>query len=149
MQDLASFLKRSSMGNINGASMVRLPQTSIRSSTKLLSRHQMLITQFFPLLARFWPIQMLNASPPNSKLTPSKWIRLINSLFGSNKIYRLLVIHQKWLEISRKTKRLYITRCIARIKVILSSKMRHCQSKSLNSSNDSHRLMNGKILYIR
>jgi hypothetical protein len=166
MQDLAINIKRSSMGSSNGATMVRLPQTSIRSSTKLLSRR--LITQFFPSLARFWLIKMLNASPPNSKLPPSKWTRLINnshrlksgqclyiiqmrfrlsnSLYGSNKIHRLLVIPHNLKEIGKNSNKLPIICSRARAKCILSSIMRHCLSKSLHTSNKSHRLKNRKIL---
>ena len=146
------------MGSSNGATMVRILQTSIRCSTKLLSRRQMLITQFFPSLARFW----LKHSQFNSKIQLSKRTRLINnnhrlknrkipyyiqmrfrlsnSLYGSNKIYRLLVILQNLLEILKNSNKLPITCSRARAKCILSSRMHHSLSNSLHSSRNSSRL---------
>ena len=119
----------------------------------------MLITQFFPSLARFW----LKHSQFNSKMPLSKRTRLINnshrlknrkipfyiqmrfrlsnSLYGSNKIYRLLAILQNLLEIFKNSNKLPITCSRARAKCILSSRMRHSLSNSLHRSKSSRLLV--------
>ena len=115
------------MGKINGATIVRFPQTSIRCSTPFLSRHQMLITQFLALASLFR--HSLSKSKP-----PSKWTRCINSLHGSSKIHRSMVIPQNLLEISGKLNKLDL------VSLIRKNSLKSSQSNSLHSSNNSHRL---------
>jgi len=67
------------MGSSHGTTTLRFLQTLFRLNTNLLSRSQFLITQFLTRLARFWLIQMLNASPLNSKPPPSKLTRFSNN----------------------------------------------------------------------